>query len=393
MRRRAMNYVFISPHFPENFKYFVTSLRNQGVNVLGIASEGYDDLDPELRDSLTEYFRVDDMEEYDQLLKACGYFTFKYGKIDYIESMNEYWLEKEAHLRSDFNVDGLRVEDLPQIKKKSEMKKVFERANIPVARGELVKDINSVKRFVEEVGYPICIKPDIGVGAADTHRIDNDEELEEFFSYKQPIEYIMEEFIVGDIHTFDGLVDKEGNVLFLNSFVYGGVMETIRDTLDNIYHNQVEIPEDLKKVGLRAVKEFDIRNRFFHLEFFKTKENELIALEVNIRPPGGWSLDMFNFASDISVFDMYSKMILGEEPSEMPEIKYHCAFVGVKFGLENELKHSLDESLNKYGYMVAKHGPMPDIFSAVMGNYSYVIRSRDFDELMEAAHYITARAK
>ena len=293
----------------------MTSLRNQGVNVLGIASEGYDDLDPELRDSLTEYFRVDDMEEYDQLLKACGYFTFKYGKIDYIESMNEYWLEKEAHLRSDFNVDGLRVEDLPQIKKKSEMKKVFERANIPVARGELVKDINSVKRFVEEVGYPICIKPDIGVGAADTHRIDNDEELEEFFSYKQPIEYIMEEFIVGDIHTFDGLVDKEGNVLFLNSFVYGGVMETIRDTLDNIYHNQVEIPEDLKKVGLRAVKEFDIRNRFFHLEFFKTKENELIALEVNIRPPGGWSLDMFNFASDISVFDMYSKMILGEEPS------------------------------------------------------------------------------
>jgi hypothetical protein len=41
--------------------------------------------------------------------------------------------------------------------------------------------------------------------------------------------------------------------------------------------------------------------------------------------------------------------------------------------------------------MVAKHGPMPDIFSAVMGNYSYVIRSRDFDELMDAARFITAR--
>lgn len=122
-RRSVMNYVFISPHFPENFKYFVMSLRNHGVNVLGIASDNFDDLDTDLRDSLTEYYRVDNMEEYDQLLRACGYFTFKYGKIDYIESMNEYWLEKEAHLRTDFNVDGLKLEDMPHIKKKSEMKK------------------------------------------------------------------------------------------------------------------------------------------------------------------------------------------------------------------------------------------------------------------------------
>jgi len=386
-----MNYVFISPHFPDNFKYFVTSLRDHGVNVLGIASEHYHDLDPILRESLTEYFRVDDMEEYDQLLRACGYFTFKYGKIDYIESMNEYWLEKEAHLRTDFNVDGLKLEDMPVIKKKSEMKKVFERANIAVAQGEIVEDIDSVKRFIKKVGYPICIKPNIGVGATDTHQITNDEELEEFFSIRQPVDYIMEEFIVGDIYTFDGLIDKDGNILFLNSFVYGGVMETVRDELDNIYHNHVDIPEDLKKVGLRAVKEFGIRNRFFHLEFFKTKDDQLVALEINVRPPGGWSLDMFNYASDISIFDLYSKMILGEKQPEMPEIKYHCAFVGVKFGLENELKHSLDESLDRYGHLVAKHGPMPVIFSAVMGNYSYVIRSRDFDELMEAAHFITAR--
>ncbi len=386
-----MNYVFISPHFPENFKYFVTSLRNHGVNVLGIASEGYDDLDAELRDSLTEYYRVDDMEDYDQLLRACGYFTFKYGKIDYIESMNEYWLEKDARLRTDFNVDGLKIDDLPPIKKKSEMKKVFERANIPVARGELVKDFESCLKFVEKVGYPLCIKPDIGVGAADTHQIADVEDLEEFFSIRQPVDYIMEEFIVGDIHTFDGLVDKDGNIWFLNSFIYGGVMETVRDDLDNIYHNQVDIPDDLTDVGLRAVKEFGVRNRFFHLEFFRMKDGKLVALEINVRPPGGWSLDMFNYASDISIFDLYAQMILGWEPPALPEIKYHCAFVGVKFGLEHELKYSLDESLQKYGYMVARHGPMPDIFSAVMGNYSYVIRSRDFDELMEAAHYITAR--
>ena len=82
----------------------MTSLNDHGVKVLGIASEPYENLDEELIDSLTEYYRVDDMEDYNQLLRACGYFTFKYGKIDFIESHNEYWLEKEAQLRTDFNV-------------------------------------------------------------------------------------------------------------------------------------------------------------------------------------------------------------------------------------------------------------------------------------------------
>ena len=359
-----MNYVFISPHFPDNFKYFVTSLHAHGVNVLGIASEAYEDLDEELRYSLTEYFRVDDMEDYHQLLRACAYFTFKYGKIDYIESHNEYWLEKEAQLRTDFNVNGLKVNDLPAIKKKSEMKKVFERANIPVARGEVVKDIESVKKFVEKVGYPICAKPDIGVGAAGTYRIANDKELERFFSLKPSIDYFVEEFIVGQINTFDGLINKDGNILFLNSFIYDSVMELVQDNLDNIYHNQVEIPDDLMELGLRAIKEFGIKNRFFHLEFFRTKEGKLIALEINVIPPGGWSLDMFNYAGDISVFDIYSKMIVGKEPFKIPEIKYHCAFVGVKFGLENQLKHSLDDVFNNYGHLVVKNGAMPDIFQS-----------------------------
>jgi hypothetical protein len=203
----------------------------------------------------------------------------------------------------------------------------------------------------------------------------------------------MEEFITGHINTFDGLVDKEGNILYLSSFVYDSVLEMVRDELDNIYHNQIEIPNDLMDAGLRAVKEFGIKNRFFHIEFFRTTDNQLIALEINVRPPGGWSIDMFNYAGDISVFDLYSKMILGKARGEMPESKYHCAFVGVRFGLDNQLKHSTEEVLNNKGHLVVRHGPMPDIFSAVMGNYSYIIRSTDFTELMETAKYIACRVQ
>ena len=387
-----MNYVFLSPHFPDNFKHFVTAMNKYGINVLGIASEPYENLDYELKEGLTEYYRVDDMEDYNQLLKACGYFTFKYGKIDFIESHNEYWLEKEAQLRTDFNVNGLKSKDMPPIKKKSEMKKVFQKAKVAVARGEIIKDKEHAQQFIKKVGYPICVKPDIGVGAEGAYEISTDKQLEDFFAIKPNVDYIMEEFISGEINTFDGLIDKDGNILYLNSYVYGGVMETVRDAIDTVYYNQFKIPEDLMEAGLRSIKEFGIRNRFFHLEFFRTEENELVALEINVRPPGGWSLDMFNYTSDISVFDLYAKMILGQENLEKPEIKYHCAFVGVRYGLENELKHNHQDSHNKYVHLIVKSGAMPDIFAGVMGNYCYIIRSKDFKELMDAAEYITCRS-
>ena len=39
-----MNYILISPHFPENFKPFAKELKKKGINVLGIGDEVYDNL-------------------------------------------------------------------------------------------------------------------------------------------------------------------------------------------------------------------------------------------------------------------------------------------------------------------------------------------------------------
>lgn len=70
---------------------FCIALRENGVTVLGIGDAPYETLSDSLRGALQEYYRVNDMENYDQMLRAVAYFTFKYGKIDYLESNNEYW--------------------------------------------------------------------------------------------------------------------------------------------------------------------------------------------------------------------------------------------------------------------------------------------------------------
>lgn len=91
-----MNFVFFSVHFPDFIREFSHHLHQFGVRVLGIGDTDYHTLDDRLKESLTEYYRVSNLGNYDEVLRAVGYFTHKYGKIDRFESLNEHWLELEA---------------------------------------------------------------------------------------------------------------------------------------------------------------------------------------------------------------------------------------------------------------------------------------------------------
>ena len=46
------NFVFLSPNFPTNYWQFCRELKNNGLNVLGIGDQPYDELSPQLKDSL-----------------------------------------------------------------------------------------------------------------------------------------------------------------------------------------------------------------------------------------------------------------------------------------------------------------------------------------------------
>ena len=122
-----MNFIFISPNFPHTYWNFCDRLRRSGVNVLGVGDAPYDGLEDGLKASLTEYYKVDSLEDYDQVFRAVAFFSFKYGKIDWIESLNEYWLEQDACLRTDFNVTtGIQSDRIGFIKEKSLMKKLYQ---------------------------------------------------------------------------------------------------------------------------------------------------------------------------------------------------------------------------------------------------------------------------
>ncbi len=383
-----MNFVYLSPHFPPNYYQFCVNLRQLGATVLGLADEPYDMLTPALKDALTEYYKVNDMHNYDELLRALGYFTNHYGKLDRLDSLNEYWLETEAQLRTDFNIPGLKNTDMPRIKRKSQMKQTYIKAGISVARGKVVHTLAEAKRLIKEVGYPVVAKPDIGVGAAKTYKIHNLDELEKFFSQKPPIDYIMEEFILGSISSFDGLTDRDGNLVFYTAHNYNqGIMEAVVNDDVVYYYSLREIPADLEDAGRKTLRAFDVRERFFHFEFFRTSDdNRIVALEVNMRPPGGMTTDMFNFANDIDVYREWANIIVHNRFMAEYSRKYHCCYISRKFN--RSFAHTHEQILDVFGSKIVHHEQISGVFSPALGEYGYLARSPDLEEIHAIVEYI-----
>ena len=98
------NVIFISPNFPTNYWQFCRELKNNGMNVLGIGDQPYYELTPELKGSLNEYYKVSSLENEDEVYRAVAFLTFKHGRIDWLESNNEYWMHQDAKLREDFHI-------------------------------------------------------------------------------------------------------------------------------------------------------------------------------------------------------------------------------------------------------------------------------------------------
>lgn len=382
-----MNYIHLSPSFPPNYIHFSRALKEAGAEVLGLGDTAYELLPSELKNWLTEYYKVDDLHNYDSLIKALGYFTHKYGKINGIDAHNEYWLETEARLRTDFNIPGIQSAMLDDIKKKSEMKKIFMRAGLFVARGRVIHEIEDARNFIAEVGFPVVAKPNAGVGAAGTFKIHNNQELQDYFENIPAIEYIFEEFIEGTIFSFDGLVDHEGNLLYYNALRNErGVMETVNEDTHIYIISLRDIPDDLIEAGKKVIKAFNYRGRFFHFEFFRKENGELIALEVNMRPPGGFTTDMWNFASDIDIYRVWAEMVVNKSTDFQFERKYHVCFVGRK--LKNNYAKTTDQILEKYHEHIVFHGHLDKAFSRAMGDYCYLVRAENPEKIFEIQSFI-----
>ena len=372
-----MNFVFISPNFPEAYRWFCVRLRENGVNVLGVGDAPYDFLHPDLKWALTEYYRVGSLEDYDQVLRALGYFTGRYGKVDWVESNNEYWLELDAQLRTDFNITtGPKAHEIGKYKSKLAMKEYYQKAGVPCARCAPVTSLEAGLDFVRETGYPVVVKPDNGVGAVATWRLEDDADLRRFFQVLPETPYLMEEYISGSVVTYDGICGAGGEVLFAASHVTrNSIMDMVNKHVPTYYYVEKEVPADVEAAGKATLKAFGAASRFFHLEFFRLtadkpglgRTGDIAALEVNMRPAGGYTPDMLNFSQSADVYRIWADMVaFGELRHVYNGPHRYCVYAGRRDEVRYDV--SLGQLEARCGGHARLFTRMPDALAGTMGN-------------------------
>ncbi len=383
------NFIFISPNFPTNYWLFCRELKNNGIRVLGIGDQPYWELTDDQRNNLDEYYKVNSLENYDEVYRATAFFISKYGRIDFVESNNEYWLERDAMLRTDFNIpSGWQVKDLERIKFKSGMKPYYQRAGIKTARWHIVDDLEACKAFIAEVGYPVIVKPDNGVGASHTYKLDDEDELRAFLDEKDPaVRYIMEEFVTAEVNSYDAIIGPDGEPIFETGNVTpNSIMDIVNNNDNSIYYIVKDLAEDVREKDRAAVKSFGVKSRFVHFEFFRLtkdqymgKKGEVVALEVNMRPSGGFSPDMMNFANSTDVYKIWADMIAYGSTQKPQEQHYYCVFVGRRDGKNFRLSN--EELEGRYAANMRMVGRVPDALSGAMGNQMFIAAFSAKEEL------------
>ena len=374
------NFVFISPNFPLTYWKFCAELKKNGMRVLGIGDSPYEDLIPDLKEALDEYYKVSSLENYEEVFRAVAFFTFKYGKIDWLESNNEYWLMQDARLRTEFHITtGPSLADIDKIKFKSAMKEYYAKAGLPTARYHLVEGMEDALAFAHQVGYPVVVKPDNGVGANHTYKLKCDEDLQFFMDNKDDAQYIMEEFVNAHIQTYDAIVDSRGEPLFESGNVTPmSLMDVVNDCTDSRYYLVKDLPDAIRDAGLRTVKAFGVRSRFIHLEFFVLNEDQaglgkkgdILGLEVNMRPAGGYTPEMYNYSQETDVYKIWADMVAFDRNTKPIGNHHYCAFYGRRDGRRYKLDDY--EIMMKYKDHMKMWGRIPDALSGAMANQMYV---------------------
>ncbi len=327
------NFIFISPNYPSNYWNFCKQLKDNGCNVLGIGDCPFDKLSFNVKENLTEYYKVSSLENYAEVYRAVAFFIFKYGKIDWIESNNEYWLKLDAKLRDDYNIkSGYSEEQLMNFATKTQRIKYYELASLPHVRYCISTTQDDYKKFIAEVGYPVTVRSNYGRKVDIT--IFNDAQLNDLFFKALPYKdgaYIMEECPAGEVLSYDAIVNENGALVFET----GNNVCTYKKGDDPVaYFYMVDnLSTDVQMAGRALLSALKIKSRFIHFEFYRLhkdcalgKQDDIIGKDISLCPSGGITPDMMNYANSTNVYKLWADTICFGNTSVKTGTRYYCAF-------------------------------------------------------------------
>ena len=247
--------------------------------------------------------------------------------------------------------------------------------------GAVIKTDEDVDKAVKEIGLPMIAKPDNGVGAAATFKLETEDDINHFKAeWDHETVYFFEKFVTSsEICTFDGLIDHDGNIVFSTTFDYAHTpLDLMIYKMDNSYYVLKDMDPKLRKYGEAIVKEFGMKERFFHIEFFRDGD-DYIAIEYNNRPAGGFTIDVYNYAHSFDLYKGYADIVAGEPfPASQFEPLYCLA---TSRRASSHYAYSEEELFDKYREQLKVKKIMPAAFAELQGDFLYMLTTPSREEM------------
>ena len=254
-----------------------------------------------------DLIRVIDAHDSDQVVAAARMLSEKHGPLHQIVTAHETLLEPVARANEAFGLRGTSVAAVRRALDKSSLKRILGQAGINAARTELITSSADARRFVDEVNFPIVLKPLGGSGGLATWRIRGVEDLELALELMQPSlenAFLAENYLSGQELSLD-------TITIANEPQFSSICCYRPSILEALESPQVQwscvMPRDISddrlreftEQGLRAVRALSVGNAMTHMEGFLLEEGGLGFTDVTLRPAGARINPMIGFAYDI----------------------------------------------------------------------------------------------
>ncbi len=328
-----MNVLFLSPGYPPEMPKFVRGLAQVGAHVVGLGDQPESGLPAEARDALSAYFRGPGFADEDALVAEARAIAARV-RIDKVVSLWEPLMIVAARITEAIGAQGMTVDETVPFRDKEHMKAMLDAAGIRTPRHARARTAAEVRRIVRDLtGFPAILKPIAGAGSADTHRVDDADALERALATLGHVDEVsVEEFVDGEEYTFDTVC--AGSEVLYHNICWYRPRPLLARTLEWVSPQTVALrdpdaPELAagQALGRAVLKAMRFREGFTHMEWYKKADGEVVFGEIGARPPGAFTVDLMNYASDIDLFRGWAEAVVHGTFSQPTTRRYNAVSI------------------------------------------------------------------